>query len=225
MPFEPEFFLVFRVIDYSCNYTTSGSDCRRRARASTVLGCCWWCRSWWCWWWCCGCCCLLLRLLLSLFFLLLLPLLLLLLMLLRGTILNRTYGTHKNLYILLFLPTMFGPIYYGPPLYSSVVGVFRLWLKKQATKKLRARNTFCAVLYSARVFCCWPPWCNSTYSSTHHELITSINNWKLLYVCNPPARHRPSTQRHDRTCLVPGNTYRPCLIALPYGACLIELPL
>ena len=32
-----------------------------------------------------------------------------------GHILNRTYGTHKNLYISLFLPTKFGPIYYGPP--------------------------------------------------------------------------------------------------------------
>ena len=35
--------------------------------------------------------------------------------LLRGTILNRTYGTHKNLYISLFLLSMFGSIYYGPP--------------------------------------------------------------------------------------------------------------
>ena len=33
----------------------------------------------------------------------------------RGTIVNRTYGTHKNLYIFLFSPTIFGPIYYGPP--------------------------------------------------------------------------------------------------------------
>ena len=35
--------------------------------------------------------------------------------LLRGTILNRTYCTHKNLYISIFLLTIFGPIYYGPP--------------------------------------------------------------------------------------------------------------
>ena len=34
--------------------------------------------------------------------------------LLRGTISNRTYGTHKNMHIYLFLPTTFGPIYYGP---------------------------------------------------------------------------------------------------------------
>ena len=35
--------------------------------------------------------------------------------LLRGTItiVNRTYGTHKNLYIYLFLLTIFGPIYYA----------------------------------------------------------------------------------------------------------------
>ena len=33
---------------------------------------------------------------------------------LRGAILNRTYGTHKNLYISLFCLTIFGPIYYGP---------------------------------------------------------------------------------------------------------------
>ena len=32
----------------------------------------------------------------------------------RGTILNRTHGTDKNLYISLFLLTIFGPIYYGP---------------------------------------------------------------------------------------------------------------
>ena len=35
--------------------------------------------------------------------------------LLRGTIVNRTYGTHKNLHVHLFLLTIFGPIYYGPP--------------------------------------------------------------------------------------------------------------
>ena len=35
--------------------------------------------------------------------------------LLRGAIVNRTYGIHKNLYIHRFLPTIFGPIYYGPP--------------------------------------------------------------------------------------------------------------
>ena len=34
---------------------------------------------------------------------------------LRGAILNRTYGTHKNLNIALFLLPAFGPIYYGPP--------------------------------------------------------------------------------------------------------------
>ena len=37
--------------------------------------------------------------------------------LLRGNVLNRTYGRDKNLYISLFLLTMFGPIYYGPPEY------------------------------------------------------------------------------------------------------------
>ena len=35
--------------------------------------------------------------------------------LLRGIMVNRTYGTHKNLYISLFSLTIFGPIYYGPP--------------------------------------------------------------------------------------------------------------
>ena len=35
--------------------------------------------------------------------------------LLRGTILNRTYGAHKNLYISVFLLTVLGPIQYGPP--------------------------------------------------------------------------------------------------------------
>ena len=32
-----------------------------------------------------------------------------------GTIVNRTYGTHKNLYISPFLLPILGPIYYGPP--------------------------------------------------------------------------------------------------------------
>ena len=34
---------------------------------------------------------------------------------LRGTIANRTYGKDKNLDIYVFLLTIFGPIYYGPP--------------------------------------------------------------------------------------------------------------
>ena len=33
----------------------------------------------------------------------------------RGGIVYRAYGTHKNLYIYLFLLTIFGPVYYGPP--------------------------------------------------------------------------------------------------------------
>ena len=36
-------------------------------------------------------------------------------LLLRGTIVNRTYGIHKNPYIEPFLLTIFGPINYGPP--------------------------------------------------------------------------------------------------------------
>ena len=36
--------------------------------------------------------------------------------LIRGAIVTRTYGTHKHLYISLFLLTIFGPIIdYGPP--------------------------------------------------------------------------------------------------------------
>ena len=35
--------------------------------------------------------------------------------LLRRAIVNRTCGTHKDLHISLFLPTIFGPVYYGPP--------------------------------------------------------------------------------------------------------------
>ena len=34
---------------------------------------------------------------------------------LRGTIVNRTYGTDKNLYVEAFLPTIFSPVNYGPP--------------------------------------------------------------------------------------------------------------
>ena len=36
-------------------------------------------------------------------------------LLLRGTIVNRTYGTNKNLYVYSFSRTIFGPVYYGPP--------------------------------------------------------------------------------------------------------------
>ena len=35
--------------------------------------------------------------------------------LLRGTIVTKTYGAHKNLHISLFLSTIFGPINNGPP--------------------------------------------------------------------------------------------------------------
>ena len=35
-------------------------------------------------------------------------------LLFRGGVLNRTYGTHKNLYISLFILPLFGPLYYGP---------------------------------------------------------------------------------------------------------------
>ena len=34
---------------------------------------------------------------------------------LRGTLVNRTYGEHKNLYIHVCLLTICGPIYYRPP--------------------------------------------------------------------------------------------------------------
>ena len=44
---------------------------------------------------------------------------------LRGTIVNRTYGTHKNLDIPLFLVTILRPIYYGPP-YTKVTVHWRL---------------------------------------------------------------------------------------------------
>ena len=42
-------------------------------------------------------------------------LLLFVFLVLRGNIVNRTCGIHKNLYIKPFLLTMFGPINYGPP--------------------------------------------------------------------------------------------------------------
>ena len=38
-------------------------------------------------------------------------------LLLRGAIVNRTYGKHKNLYIYPFLLTIFCPIFYAPPQY------------------------------------------------------------------------------------------------------------
>ena len=46
-------------------------------------------------------------------------------MLLRGTIVNRTYGTHKKLYIFLFLLTKFGPIYHGPRNHSGSLEEFK----------------------------------------------------------------------------------------------------
>ena len=39
--------------------------------------------------------------------------------LLRGIIVNRTYGTHKHLYVSRFLLNKIGPIYYAPPLNHS----------------------------------------------------------------------------------------------------------
>ena len=42
-------------------------------------------------------------------------------LLLRGTIVNRTYGAHKTLYVFLFLLTIFGPSYCGPPQYYTSV--------------------------------------------------------------------------------------------------------
>ena len=38
----------------------------------------------------------------------------------RESIVNRTYRTHNNLYISLFLLTTFGPIYCGPPVIEWV---------------------------------------------------------------------------------------------------------
>ena len=37
------------------------------------------------------------------------------LLILWGTIVNRTYGTHKNLFIYPLLLLTFGPVYFGPP--------------------------------------------------------------------------------------------------------------
>ena len=34
---------------------------------------------------------------------------------LRGGIVNRTYGTHKNIHIFIFLLKKIDPLYYGPP--------------------------------------------------------------------------------------------------------------
>ena len=44
--------------------------------------------------------------------------------LLRGTIANRTYGIHKNLYIYPFLLTIFGPIDYGPPVIERQIRIY-----------------------------------------------------------------------------------------------------
>ena len=46
--------------------------------------------------------------------------------LLRGTIVNRTYGIHKNQYICLLLRTTLGPVHHGPPqYYCSSRGIVR----------------------------------------------------------------------------------------------------
>ena len=60
----------------------------------------------------------------------------------RGTIENRTYGTHKNLYISLFLRTIFGPVYYDPPYYQK----YSPDIAMQGTKvrgEEREEPTFC----------------------------------------------------------------------------------
>ena len=44
----------------------------------------------------------------------------------RGTKVNRTYGTHNNLYISSFLLTIFGPSHYGPPIYKVFYFFFPL---------------------------------------------------------------------------------------------------
>ena len=55
--------------------------------------------------------------------------------LLRGTILNRTYGPYKNVYVLIFLPTIVGPIYYVPPYYENRGEIYR------KTTKVGSRST------------------------------------------------------------------------------------
>ena len=58
--------------------------------------------------------------------------------LLRGNIVNRTCGTHKNLYIYLFLRTIFGPIYDGPPAITGAKHAHRRHTQKYtATSKKR----------------------------------------------------------------------------------------
>ena len=46
--------------------------------------------------------------------------------LLRGAIVNGTYGTHKTLYISLFLPTIFVPVDYDPPSYCNGLNLIEM---------------------------------------------------------------------------------------------------
>ena len=61
--------------------------------------------------------------------------------LLRRTTLNRTCGTHKILYISIFLSTILGPIYHGPP-YAFFVAWSNLFFSSTFSRCTFLRRTF-----------------------------------------------------------------------------------
>ena len=71
-------------------------------------------------------------------------------LLLRGAIVNRAYGTHKNLYVHLFSLTIFGPIYsWSPVVVFLVVRVVVLvvFVVDVGVAGISARGRWCIVRY------------------------------------------------------------------------------
>ena len=64
--------------------------------------------------------------------------------LLPGTIVNRTYGSYKNIYNYLFLLTIFGPIYYGPPQYYTGTIKWYTWYSAEWSVPNARSVLYCA---------------------------------------------------------------------------------
>ena len=93
-------------------------------------------------------------------------------MILRGTIFNRTYGTHQTLYISLFLLSILGPFYYAPPgieLLYRIVALSQLHGQNAQLLKLLyiALATTCYVLYTMR-----HALLSRSYSQQHYHLLS-----------------------------------------------------
>ena len=75
-----------------------------------------------------------------------------------GGILNRTYSTYKNLYILLFLLSIFGPIYCSPPvilytLYTYCTTPVCRWVTSHQSSHTLLYDKYMYVAHSPGCFC------------------------------------------------------------------------